>query len=125
MREADSGGSSADLAAWAGLLADRTRAAFCLALLDGRPWTASELARHAGVAASTASQHLDRLVAGGLLAQHRQGRHRYLRLASSEVASVIEAITATAGYRPEPVRSLAAANRRDALAYARDRKSVV
>jgi hypothetical protein len=29
---------------------DGTRASFCLALLDGRAWTATELARHAGVA---------------------------------------------------------------------------
>ena len=43
-----------DLAGFARLLADPTRAGFCLALLDGRAWTASELARHAGVAASTA-----------------------------------------------------------------------
>ena len=40
------------LAQVAGLLADPTRAAFCLALLDGRAWTAGELARHAGVAPS-------------------------------------------------------------------------
>ncbi|MDG4861528.1 transcriptional regulator, partial [Streptomyces sp. T-3] len=47
-----------DLAALAGLLADRTRAAMCLALLDGRAWTATELARLAGVAPSTATGHL-------------------------------------------------------------------
>lgn len=35
------------LAELAGLLADRTRAAFCLALIDGRAWTGGELARHA------------------------------------------------------------------------------
>ncbi|WP_344626683.1 helix-turn-helix domain-containing protein, partial [Kitasatospora arboriphila] len=54
-----------ELAAVAGLLADGTRAAFCLALLDGRAWTAGELARHAGVAAPTATGHLNRLVGGG------------------------------------------------------------
>ncbi|SCE24330.1 hypothetical protein GA0115253_103745, partial [Streptomyces sp. Termitarium-T10T-6] len=37
------------LAALAALLADETRASFCLALLDGRAWTAGELARYAGV----------------------------------------------------------------------------
>ncbi len=56
-----------DVAQLAGLLADPTRAAFCLAMLDGRAWTATELAAHAGVAASTVSEHLNRLVAGGLL----------------------------------------------------------
>jgi DNA-binding transcriptional ArsR family regulator len=64
-----------DLAALARLLADDTRASFCLALLDGRAWTAAELARHSGVAASTATGHLSQLVAGGLLAQERQGRN--------------------------------------------------
>ncbi|MGR6998082.1 transcriptional regulator [Yinghuangia aomiensis] len=40
--------SAARLAAVAGLLADPTRAAICLALVDGRAWTGGELARHAG-----------------------------------------------------------------------------
>ncbi|MFJ9772653.1 ArsR/SmtB family transcription factor [Kitasatospora sp. NPDC101157] len=78
------------LTAFAALLADPTRAAFCCALLDGRAWTAGELARSAGVAPSTASEHLSRLIAGGLLAEARQGRHRYVRLASSAVATMIE-----------------------------------
>ncbi|MEH0820074.1 winged helix-turn-helix domain-containing protein, partial [Micromonospora sp. CPCC 205714] len=60
----------ADLAA---LLADDTRAGICLALLDGRAWTAGELARAARVAPSTASEHLTRLVRGGLLVEERQG----------------------------------------------------
>ncbi|MEV0187565.1 winged helix-turn-helix domain-containing protein [Kitasatospora purpeofusca] len=80
----------------AALLADPTRAAFCTALLDGRAWTAGELARHAGVAPSTASEHLSRLIDGGLLAEERQGRHRYVRLAGPEVATLIEDLSAFA-----------------------------
>ncbi|NGO13299.1 winged helix-turn-helix transcriptional regulator [Streptomyces sp. HC44] len=82
------------LAALAGLIADETRAAFLLALLDGRAWTAGELARYGGVAASTASEHLGKLVAGGLLAEERQGRHRYVRLADARVAQLIEDLAA-------------------------------
>ncbi|MGW6060070.1 ArsR/SmtB family transcription factor [Streptomyces sp. NPDC055189] len=82
------------LAALAGLIADETRAACLLALLDGRAWTAGELARHAGVAASTLSEHLGKLVAGGLLAEERQGRHRYVRLADARVAQLVEDLTA-------------------------------
>lgn len=82
------------LARLAGLIADETRAAFLLALLDGRAWTAGELARHAGVAASTASEHLGKLVAGGLLAEERQGRHRYLRLADGRTAQLVEDLAA-------------------------------
>ncbi|MFE4974723.1 ArsR/SmtB family transcription factor [Kitasatospora sp. NPDC056651] len=90
------------LAAFAALLADPTRAAFCTALLDGRAWTAGELARHARVAPSTASEHLSRLIAGGLLAEERQGRHRYVRLAGPSVATLIEDLTAFAETTPAP-----------------------
>ncbi len=110
-----------DLAGFARLLADPTRAGFCLALLDGRAWTASELARHAGVAASTATEHLNLLVAGGLLVQERQGRHRYVRVAGPDIAELVESLAAMAprGSLPTPVRSLSAAGRRNALARAR------
>ena len=108
-----------DLAALAALLADGTRANFCLALLDGRAWTATELARHAGVAASTATGHLNLLVGGGLLAQERQGRHRYVRLADPDTAELIEKLASMAPARADPPRSLLAVNRGRALARAR------
>jgi DNA-binding transcriptional ArsR family regulator len=110
---------SRDLAALAGLLADCTRASICLALLDGRAWTAIELARQAGVAASTATEHLNLLVTGGLLAEERQGRHRYVRLADSDVAEMIESLAAMAPARTDTARSLSAVSRRRALARAR------
>jgi DNA-binding transcriptional ArsR family regulator len=90
------------LAETAGLFADRTRAAFCQALLDGRAWTASELARHAGVGPSTASEQLSRLVAGGVLTEERQGRHRYVRLAGPETAALIEALVSYDADTPRP-----------------------
>ncbi|GAA2869493.1 winged helix-turn-helix domain-containing protein [Streptosporangium fragile] len=89
------------LAETAALLADRTRAAFCQALLDGRAWTAGELARYAGVRPSTASEQLSRLVEGGLLTEERQGRHRYVRLAGPRAAALVEAL---ASYAPDPPR---------------------
>jgi DNA-binding transcriptional ArsR family regulator len=108
------------LASVARLLADGTRATFCLALLDGRAWTATELARHAGVAPSTASEHLNALVGGGLLAEERQGRHRYVRLADQEVAELIESLAAVAPPPPStPPRTLSADSRRRALEHAR------
>jgi DNA-binding transcriptional ArsR family regulator len=107
--------SGPDLAALAGLLADSTRASICLALLDGRAWTAGELARMAGVAASTATEHLNLLVNGGLLTEERQGRHRYVRLAGSDTAALIESLAEMAPHRPTPPRSLPAASRRRAL----------
>ncbi|HEY2506856.1 MAG TPA: winged helix-turn-helix domain-containing protein [Streptosporangiaceae bacterium] len=93
------------IARFAGLLADRSRAAMCLVLLDGRAWTAAELADAASISRPTATGHLNQLVQAGLLAEVRQGRHRYLRLASPELAQVIEDIAAAVG-QPAPARSL-------------------
>ncbi|MFF3847616.1 ArsR/SmtB family transcription factor [Streptomyces sp. NPDC002328] len=108
------------LARLAGLLADETRAACLLALLDGRAWTAGELARHAGVAASTLSEHLGKLVAGGVLAEERQGRHRYVRLADARVAQLVEDLAAQVA--PDAVagpRSLRASSAGSAMARGR------
>jgi DNA-binding transcriptional ArsR family regulator len=110
--------SSPQLATLAAALADRTRASFCLAMLDGRAWTAGELARHARVARSTASEHLDRLAAVGLIAEEHQGRHRYVRLADPEVAELVEHLSARAPH-PAPARSLRSAAARGALGRAR------
>ena len=109
----------AGLAAFAALLADRTRATFCLALLDGRAWTAGELAGHAGVAPSTATAHLDRLLAAGLLVQRRQGRHRYVQLADPGIADLLESLVAQLDPPPEPGRTLRAATASRALARGR------
>ncbi|QIP87260.1 helix-turn-helix transcriptional regulator [Streptomyces sp. Tu 2975] len=112
--------SSRDLAAFAALLADETRAGFALALLDGRAWTAGELARHGGVAPSTASEHLGKLVAGGLLSEQRQGRHRYVRLADDRVAHLVEELAAHASPGPPPApRSLRESTVAEALARGR------
>ncbi|WP_067499433.1 helix-turn-helix transcriptional regulator [Actinoplanes sp. TFC3] len=111
--------AACDLAAFAALLADRTRAAMCLALLDGRAWTAGELAAHAGVAPSTATEHLHRLIAGGLLVERRQGRHRYVQLAGPSVAELLEDVAARVGHRPVAPRGLRAVTANSALARGR------
>jgi DNA-binding transcriptional ArsR family regulator len=107
------------LARFAALLADDTRAAFCLALLDGRAWTAGELAAQAGVAPATATGHLHKLVAAGLLSEQRQGRHRYVRLADPQVAHLIEDLAAHLPPSPVPARTLRAATASAALARGR------
>ncbi|WP_297511822.1 helix-turn-helix transcriptional regulator [uncultured Caulobacter sp.] len=93
----------ANIASPAALIGEPTRAAMLQALMDGRAQPASALAWAAGVTAQAASNHLARLVDGGLLAVEREGRHRYYRLASSEVAHALEALAVLAA----PVRSLA------------------
>jgi len=107
------------LARLAGLLADPTRAAFCLALLDGRAWTAGELATHAGVKPSTATEHLNRMLTAGLVAERRQGRHRYVTLAGPHVAQLIEDLTAHTDPAHRPVNGLRGAAASTALARGR------
>ncbi|NMJ42642.1 helix-turn-helix transcriptional regulator [Roseomonas sp. JC162] len=80
------------LAAIAALMADPARARMLAALMGGEALTAGELARVAGVTAATASGHLARLSEGGLVLVHAQGRHRYHRLASEQVAAAIETL---------------------------------
>jgi DNA-binding transcriptional ArsR family regulator len=115
--------TAAQLAAVAGLLADRSRAAICLALLDGRAWTVGELARHAAIAPSTASQHVATLVGGGLLSGVQQGRHHYVRLAGPAAAEFIEGLAEyAAADGPAPMergRSLRAVRAAEAMAKAR------
>ncbi|MCO5731025.1 helix-turn-helix transcriptional regulator [Rhizobium sp. SSA_523] len=97
-----------DIARIGMLIGDPARANMLTALMDGRALTATELAGSAGVTLPTASAHLSRLEDGGLIAQRRQGRHRYFALADSSVAHLIENImgfAATRGHmrhRPGP-----------------------
>ncbi|HUE26417.1 MAG TPA: winged helix-turn-helix domain-containing protein [Solirubrobacteraceae bacterium] len=82
----------ADIAKIGALVADPARARILLALGDGRTLPATALADEAGVSASTASAHLGKLVAGGMLEVERDGRHRYFRVAGPAVAELIEAL---------------------------------
>jgi len=85
--------SPVEVAAAASLLSDVARASMVSVLLDGRARTAGELADAAGVTPQTASSHLSKLIAGGLVSMVPQGRHRYHRLASPDVAHALEALS--------------------------------
>lgn len=107
------------IARFAGLLADPSRMSMCLALIDGRAWTSGELARHAGISPSTASEHLTALVSAGVLAEQRQGRHRYLRLAGPEIGRLIEDLATLAGVPVTAPQSLRASRVAAELQFAR------
>jgi len=77
-----------------------SRAAMLAALSDGRALPAGVLARCAGVPPQTASAHLARLLAGGLLIEERHGRHRYFRIAAPTVVRALEALAPLAAARP-------------------------
>ncbi|HVV66018.1 MAG TPA: helix-turn-helix domain-containing protein [Rhizomicrobium sp.] len=87
------GPSIAPVAALAG---DPARANMLSALIGGKALTAGELAREAGVTAQTASAHLAKLLDGGLVEALRQGRHRYFRLAGTDVAEMLETMMSVA-----------------------------
>jgi DNA-binding transcriptional ArsR family regulator len=93
-----------DMAAAAALVGDPARANMLAALMDGRAHTATELALAAGVAPPTASGHLAKLMHGRLVNVVAQGRHRYYRLASADVARMLEGIMTFASERAANVR---------------------
>ncbi len=84
----------------AALVGEPTRAAILLALLDGRALPAGELAGAANLSLAATSLHLGKLTRGGLLVVRQQGRHRYYRLASEDVAHALEALGVIASQRP-------------------------
>jgi DNA-binding transcriptional ArsR family regulator len=80
----------------AALIGDPARANMLSALKDDDVLSATELAQVAGVAPNTASGHLSKLVDAQMVMVERKGRHRYFRLATSEVADALESLEALA-----------------------------
>jgi DNA-binding transcriptional ArsR family regulator len=109
--------SALDTARLAALFADRSRVAMLDTLLDGADHPVGALARAAGIAPSTATQHLVRLEQGGLVVTRRSGRRRLVRLAGPSVAVAYEALAElTSGGEP---RGLHAWTQREQLRAAR------
>ena len=106
-----------NVASAASLIADPARAIMLSALLDGRALPAGELAYAAGITAQTASSHLGKMLAGGLLACEIEGRHRYYRLAGSHVALAIEQLASVGP--SEPVKHKALSREAQRLRFAR------
>jgi DNA-binding transcriptional ArsR family regulator len=102
-----------DVARAARLIADPARALMLKALSDGRSVPASMLAAEAGVSAQTASGHLAKLAAAGLVTAANSGRHRYFRLTGPEIVNALEALAVIAP--PLPVHSLRESSRASAL----------
>lgn len=107
----------ADIASIAEVIGHRSRAKVLMALTDGRALPAGVLASEAGVAPSTISEHLGRLLEAGLVGVEQQGRARYYRLANADVAAAVEALARVAP--AQRVTSLRQGNRAYALRAAR------
>jgi len=91
-------------------IGDASRVGMLALLMEGRALTAKELAYGAAVEPATASTHLRRLEQDGLVSVCQQGRHKYFRLASPQVAQLVESLLVLAPSRPiadgraEPIR---------------------
>lgn len=72
--------------------ASPSRAAILEALMGGQALPASELAYRAGVTNQTASGHLAKLEAAGLVTVRKTGRHRYYALTGPAVAESLEVL---------------------------------
>jgi DNA-binding transcriptional ArsR family regulator len=81
-----------DITSVAALVGDPARANMLSALMSGLALTAGELAREANVTAPTASAHLSKLREANLVTMVVQGRHRYFKLAGSDVAAALEGL---------------------------------
>ncbi|GHJ42373.1 helix-turn-helix transcriptional regulator [Streptomyces sp. TS71-3] len=106
-----------DVADVAAAIGEPSRTRILLALAGGGALPASALAAEAGVAPSTVSGHLARLREARLVTVELDGRHRYYRLATTEVARTLEQLARIA--RPLPPRTLGADGRTRALMRAR------
>lgn len=107
----------ADVARVAALFGEPSRTRILIALADGRALPASVLADEAGLSAPATSAQLSQLRESGMIAVEPSGRHRYYRLASPDVAAVLEAMAQIAP--PKPIRSLREGTRANALRSAR------
>ena len=88
-----------DIALIGSLIGDPARANMLSALMSGKALTATELAAQSNITAQTASSHLSKLQAGGLIRQSKQGRHRYFSIADEDVASVLESMIVLAALK--------------------------
>lgn len=86
------------------LIGSPARASILAVLFDGRALTATELSQVAAVSPATTSEHLEKLVAAGLLSREKQGRHRYYRIASDMVADTLEPLVHLVPNSPVPMR---------------------
>jgi DNA-binding transcriptional ArsR family regulator/predicted transcriptional regulator len=83
-----------------GLICEPTRARLLWNLLDGRAYTASELAIVGDISSTAASNHLAKLLDADIIKVELQGRHRYYSFAKPEVAYVVESLASLANTQP-------------------------
>src|SRR5436190_8999234 len=89
-----------------GLICEPTRAKMLWNLLDGRAYTASELAVVANVSPTAASNHLAKLREADLVKVETQGRHRYFSFSKPEVAYAVESLASLANDKDDGIKKI-------------------
>lgn len=91
----------------ASIISEHSRSTMLLTLLDGRKYTVSELANASKITPQTASFHLSKMIDKGIIKSEKLGRHKYLSLANSEVARVLESfLSLTEERKPNSFREV-------------------
>lgn len=105
-----------ELSKIASLIGDKGRSIMLWSLLDGRAYTATELAVFANISRQSVSNHLSKLIEANLVTAEKQGRYRYFRLANEQVAHVIESMASLIPKQKIEIKKSAEAQK---LAFAR------
>jgi DNA-binding transcriptional ArsR family regulator len=91
----------------ASIISEQSRSTILLTLLDGRKYTVSELALTTKITPQTASFHLSKMQDKGIIKSEKIGRHKYLSIATPEVASILETfLTLTEERKPNSFREV-------------------
>ena len=83
---------SEDFSQVASLICEPARAKMLWYLLDGKAYTATELASFADISITSVSNHLSKLLDADMVKVQVQGRYRYFSFANDQVAYAVEAL---------------------------------
>jgi DNA-binding transcriptional ArsR family regulator len=89
------------------IISEQSRSTILLTLLDGSKYTVSELALTTKITPLTESFHLSKMQDKGIIKSEKIGRHKYLSIATPEVASILKTfLTLTEERKPNSFREV-------------------
>lgn len=103
----------------ASLIGEKARAKMLWHLLDGRAYTALELAAIADISKQSCSNHLKKLLDENILTVEKQGRHRYFRLYNNQVADALEGMAFLISLQPSKKEVVKSYQKPAGIKYAR------
>lgn len=103
----------------ASLIGEKGRAKMLWHLLDGRAYTALELAIIADISKQSCSNHLKKLVGENILKVEKQGRHKYFKLFDKQVANALEGLVFLTTQKKKEKNSVNTTSQKIGIKYAR------